>query len=210
MAAGFTSGTRSLAAGLGLFRVGGVACADDRRVKVELGSSDATRTGGPRPPSRHGRRRARPQRGDEPAPKRAKSGGSRDALLAIAAAAAAAPTAAPDVVKWEPRRGPVLVGGLLALCAASSSSSSSSSSSENRPAPPAPRPDNTYDAADAVRVRALMGRLGVTQAEVRRACGAGSGGLWAWLNGRDTQRPGVLKAGAAAMRWHEETPKLGA
>ena len=65
---------------------------------------------------------------------------------------------------------------------------------------PTPAP---YNAADAARVRALMARLGVKQAEVARAYGVGHSRLSLWLRGRDTHLLSVLKAGVAAMRWHE-------
>merc|ERR1711995_217346 len=69
--------------------------------------------------------------------------------------------------------------------------------------PPAPAPQSApYNADDAARVRALMGQLGVSQAEVARAGGVSGSTLWDWLNGRRTQTPSVVEAGAAAMAWH--------
>ena len=76
---------------------------------------------------------------------------------------------------------------------------------EGRPTPTAamavPPP---YNAAEAARARALIARLGLTQAEVASACGVKAIALSCWLGGRDTHTPGVLKAGAAAMRWHQK------
>ena len=74
-----------------------------------------------------------------------------------------------------------------------------------RPTPSAKPPP--YNAADTVRVRALITRLGVSQAKVARAaraCGVRGGALSNWLCGRDTHMPSVLKAGTAALRWHEQ------
>ena len=53
-------------------------------------------------------------------------------------------------------------------------------------------------------MQALIARLGVKHREVASACGVQRGALSNWLGGRDTRTPRVLKAGAAAMRWHQE------
>ena len=79
---------------------------------------------------------------------------------------------------------------------------------EGRPTPVAAQLA-PYNADDAARVRALMARLGVTQAEVARAGGVSDGALWQWLRGRHTHRPSTLKAGAAAMTWHAANKSNG-
>ena len=74
---------------------------------------------------------------------------------------------------------------------------------QGRPTPGPSAEPLPYNAADAARVRALMARLGVKQKELARACGVKKSGLSHWLRGIDTHMPSVIKAGAAAMRWHE-------
>ena len=76
---------------------------------------------------------------------------------------------------------------------------------KNRPTPTAsaiaaPPP---YDVADAKRVKALIARLRVTQADVARESSGDGGRFSQWLNGRNVHREATLKAGAAAMRWYE-------
>ena len=74
--------------------------------------------------------------------------------------------------------------------------------SPTRAAAPPPPP---YSASDAARVKALMARLRLSQADVARAIGESSNSaLSKWLGGRNTRRPHVLRVGAAAMRWFEE------
>ena len=181
-------------AGLSLYRVGlhhPLIKAEPARPRGATGKrARASRVRGPCPQ----------REDDQPAPKRRRTrrgtGGSRsgsnshDALLSIAAAAATEGGG----VKSEPQR---QGAGLRVLYAASEES-------KDRPAPAAAAEQPSYNAADAARVRALIARLGMSQTEVASACGVKEGVLSKWLNGRLTHLPSVLKAGAAAMRWHQE------
>ena len=77
------------------------------------------------------------------------------------------------------------------------------------PAPPAAAQLAPYNADDAARVRALMARLGVPQAEVARATVANHRALSNWLCGRATHTPSTLKASTAAMAWHAANKSNG-